>query len=94
MSKRKLKKYLDSLEKEQLQDQVLELYSKFKPVKVFYDFVFNPKEDRMLTDCKLKILKEYFPLKKPNAKRKVKVKARRSVAKKHIKHFIQLGVDP
>ena len=87
MSKRELKKYLHELNKEQLEEQINDLYTRFKEVKTFYDFVFNPKEEKLLDECKFKISKEYFPLsgRKP--------KARRSVAQKYIKHFKQLGVE-
>ena len=94
MSKRDLKKYLTELNKEQLEEQIIELYEKFIPVKTFYDFVFNPKEDKLLQESKTKISHEYFPIKKPNAKWRPKAKMRRSVAQKIIKHFILLGVDP
>nr|WP_315239192.1 DUF6155 family protein [uncultured Flavobacterium sp.] len=94
MSKRDLKKYLGELNKEQLEEQIIELYEKFSPVKVFYDFVFNPKEDKLLQESKTKISHEYFPVKKPGAKWRPKAKMRRSVAQKIIKHFILLGVDP
>jgi len=87
MSKRDLKKYLNELTKEQLEEQVLELYDKFKDVKVYYDFVFNPRENDLVKDAKLKISNEYFPI------RGKKPKMRRSVAQKFIKHFITLGVD-
>jgi transcriptional regulator with PAS, ATPase and Fis domain len=87
MSKRDLKKYLTELTKEQLEEQLLDLYTRFKPVKTYYNFVFSPKEDKLLEDAKFKISKEYFPV---NTR---KPKARRSVAQKIIKHFIQLGVD-
>ena len=87
MSKRDLKKYLSELNREQLQEQILELYDKFVPVKTYYDFVFNPKEDKLLEECKLKISNEYFPI------RGKEPKMRRSVAQKYIKHFITLGVD-
>ena len=76
MSKRALKSYLNELTKKQLQEQVLDLYTRFKPVKTYYNFVFNPKEEKLLDDAKFKISK-----------------ARRSVAQKIIKHYIQLGVD-
>src|SRR6187402_1111280 len=92
MSKRDLKKYLNELNKEQLEEQIIELYEKFSPVKVYYDFVFNPKEETLLKECKLKISHEYFPL-QTKGKRK-RPKMRRSVAQKYIKHFIVLGVDP
>ncbi|KQB42385.1 DUF6155 family protein [Flavobacterium aquidurense] len=94
MSKRDLKKYLGELTKEQLEEQIIELYEKFSPVKVYYDFVFNPKEDKLLQESKVKISHEYFPIKKPNAKWRPKAKLRRSVAQKIIKHFIMIGVDP
>jgi hypothetical protein len=93
MSKRDLKKYLAELNKEQLEEQIIELYEKFNPVKTFYDFVFNPKEDKLLQESKTKISQEYFPVKKPNAKWRPKAKMRRSVAQKMIKHFMVLGVD-
>lgn len=86
MSKRDLKKYLNQLDNEQLQEQIIELYDKFIPVKTYYDFVFNPKEDKLLEESKIKIANEYFPT------RSKKAKARRSVAQKYIKHFISLGV--
>lgn len=35
MSKRELKKYVAQLTKEQLEEQVMELYEKFSPVKVY-----------------------------------------------------------
>lgn len=88
MSKRDLKKYLSGLDKEQVAEQLLELYDKFSEVKTYYDFVFNPKEDKLLQEAKTKIANEYFPLKSKRPK------LRRSVAQKYIKHFIVLGVDP
>ncbi|HLS29851.1 MAG TPA: DUF6155 family protein [Flavobacteriaceae bacterium] len=88
MSKRELRKYLRELKKEDLEKQVIDLYERFKPVKVFYDFVFNPKEEELLQKAKYKISKEYFP------KTNRKPKARRSIAQKEIRHFRQLGVDP
>ena len=89
MSKRALVKYLEPLTKQQLEEQLIDLYSRFKEVKTFYDFVFNPKEERLVDQCKAKIANEYFP----TGKRK-KAKMRRSVAQKHIKHFQLLGMQP
>lgn len=88
MSKRALTKYLQSLDKEELENQVLELYDKFKSVRDYYGFVFNPKEDKLIEGAKFKVHKEYFP----NTKRRAK--ARRSVAQKAIKHFLTLEMDP
>lgn len=87
MSKRDLKKYLNELSKSQLEEQLLDLYDKFSNVKTYYDFVFNPKEEKLEQEAKLKISNEYFPI------RGKKSKMRRSVAQKFIKHFISLGVD-
>ncbi|ENA1814754.1 hypothetical protein ABF174_001367 [Flavobacterium psychrophilum] len=88
MSKRDLKKYLSELNNTQLQEQLIELYDKFISVKTYYDFVFNPNENGLVKEAKLKISSEYFPI------RGKKAKMRRSVAQKFIKHFITLGVDP
>ncbi|RKS02621.1 DUF6155 family protein [Flavobacterium sp. 102] len=87
MSKRDLKKYLNELSKAQLEEQIIELYDKFSDVKVYYNFAFNPNEDKLVREAKFKISNEYFPVKGK------KSKMRRSVAQKFIKHFISLGVD-
>jgi hypothetical protein len=88
MSKRALVKYLQSLKKAELETQVLELYDKFKPVRDYYNFAFNPKEEKLIEDAKFRINKEYFPV---NGR---KPKARRSVAQKLVKHFKDLELDP
>lgn len=87
MSKRDLKLYVQDLSKEQLQEQIIDLYTRFKEVKEYYDFAFNPKENKLIEECKFKILKEYFP----HTKRKAK--CRRSVAQAYIRHFKRLGVE-
>ncbi len=87
MSKKELRIYLNDLTKDQLKEQVLDLYTRFKPVKTYYNFVFNPKEEKLLEEAKYKISKEYFSLNNR------KPKMRRSIAQKIIKHYIQLGVD-
>lgn len=88
MSKRALKSYLSDLSKSELEEQIVELYDRLKEVKSFYDFVFNPKEDKMLDTAKFAISKEYFPVSSRRPKK------RRSVAQNQIKNFIKLGVDP
>lgn len=87
MSKRDLKLYIHELTREQLQDQIIDLYTRFKEVKEFYDFAFNPKENKLIEECKFKISKEYFPV---NGR---KPKMRRSVAQNYIRHFKRLGVE-
>ncbi|NJB69835.1 hypothetical protein GGR42_000297 [Saonia flava] len=88
MSKRALKKYLSEIKKEEIEEQLMDLYARFPVVKEYYDFVFNPKEDKLVQEAKTKISNEYFPIKRR------KPKARRSVAQKYIKHFLKLGVEP
>jgi hypothetical protein len=88
MGKRELKNYLSELDSEGLREQLLDLYLRFPEVKAYYDFVFDPKEDKLVQEAKTKISNEYFPLKRRRPK------ARRSVAQKYIKHFIKLGVEP
>ena len=87
MSKRELKKFLNQLPKSELEAQIVALYDKFIPVKTYFDFVFNPKEDQLVNDAKVKISLEFYPLKRKRPK------MRRSVAQKFIKHLISLGVD-
>lgn len=68
MSKRDLKKYLESLSSENLREQIVELYDKFPAVKTYYNFVFKPNEDKLIDEAKAKILNEYFPLKRRKPK--------------------------
>ena len=88
MSKRDLNKYLKGLTKRQLEEQIMDLYGRFKDVKTFYDFAFNPKEDKLIEDARYRISEEYFPT------RRRKARKRRSVAQKLIKHFLTIGVEP
>ena len=87
MSKRAFKKYIAELPKEALEEQLLDLYERFGPVKTYYDFAFNPKEEKLLNEAKAKIRNEYFPLKRRRPR------ARRSVAQKYIRHFRTLGME-
>ena len=88
MSKRELKKYLKELTKEQLEIQILDVYDRFKDVKGYYDFAFNPNEGELVEQCRFQISKEYYPV----GNRKAKM--RRSVAQKWIKKLRQLDADP
>lgn len=87
MSKRELRKYLKELTKVQLEEQIIDLYERFKPVKEYYDFAFNPKENELIEQCRFQISKEYYPV----GSRKAKL--RRSVAQKWIKKLILLDAD-
>lgn len=88
MSKRALKKYLSELDTTALQEQLIELYERIPEVKTYYDFVFNPKEDKLVGEAKVKISNEYFPT------RRKRPRKRRSIAQKYIKHFKTLGMNP
>ena len=88
MSKKQLVGFLDQLEPVELREQVLDLYQRFKNVKEFYDFSFNPKEDKAFELAKQKISKEYFPDNNRRAKK------RRSIAQKQIIHLQKLETSP
>jgi len=88
MGKRQLISFLNELDRAELQEQVLDLYGRFKNVKEYYDFSFNPNEDKRLLAAKERIAKEYFP------EAGKKVKKRRSVAHKVIIQLLKLEVNP
>ena len=88
MSKKLLQKHLVELQKEHLEIMVLNLYDKFPEVKTYFNFVFNPNENKLLEQARVKVANEFFPLKRKRPK------ARRSVAQKYIKHFKTLGMSP
>jgi hypothetical protein len=88
MSKRELRKYLKELTKEQLEDQIIDIYDRFKNIKEYYDFAFNPRENELIELCRFQISKEYYPV----SSRKAKM--RRSIAQKWIKKLISLDADP
>jgi hypothetical protein len=88
VSKRAFKKYVSELPEDELRLQLVDLYERFSEVKTYYDFIFNPKEDKLVQEAKTKISNEYFPIKRKRPK------ARRSVAQKFIKQFNTLGMEP
>ena len=88
MSKKLLQKHLVELQKEHLEIMVLDIYDKFPEVKTYFNFVFNPNENKLLEQARIKVANEFFPLKRKRPK------ARRSVAQKYIKHFKTLGMSP
>ena len=76
------------MKKPALEEQLLDLYERFPAVKDYYTFVFNPKEDDLVSEAKQRISNEYFPVKRK------KPRARRSVAQKYIRKFSTFGMDP
>jgi hypothetical protein len=65
MSKTALKRELQGLTKEQLVEQILDMYDKSKAVKEFYDFYLNPKNEKSLVEKYKKIIYKEFNLKNP-----------------------------
>jgi len=89
MSKTLLKKHLQSLQKEQIIEQVLELYINYKPVKEYFTFFLNPDEQGMFKKYRALIVNEFYPKTKS-----FNPKTRFSVAKKAISDFSKLNPSP
>ena len=87
MSKTELKKHLQSLSKEQVIEQVLELYGNCKPAKEYLEYFLNPDEKGQFEKYKAIIINEFSGEKRMP-------KMRFSVAKKAISDFRQLNPSP
>ena len=61
MSKAKLKKYLQTLSKEQVIEVMLELYDARKDAKKYLEFYLAPDSNAELEKCKKAIRQEFFP---------------------------------
>ncbi|MCL2649749.1 MAG: DUF6155 family protein [Candidatus Azobacteroides sp.] len=85
MSKAKLKKELQKLTKEQLVEQVLDLYDKNKSVKEFYDFYLNPRNEKELAEKYKKLIRKEFNVESP-----MRAGLKFSVAKRAISDFKDL----
>src|SRR5690554_2184812 len=89
MSKTALKKELQKLTKEQLVEQILDLYHKNNVVKTYYDFYLNPgSEKELLEKCKRAIRKEF------NVESPERSSLKFSVAKRAISELRNLQVSP
>lgn len=89
MSKLKLKKELKSLTKEQLLEQILDLYDKNKAVKEFYDFYLNPRNEKELAEKYKKLIIKEFNVERPE-----RSGLKFSVAKRAIADFRDLQPSP
>jgi hypothetical protein len=89
MSKPTLKKELLKLTKEQLVEQILDLYDKNKAVKEFYDFYLNPHNEKELVVKYKKLIRKEFNVEKPERSTE-----KFSVAKKVISEFKSLRPTP
>jgi len=89
MSKAKLKKELIKLTKEQLIEQILDLYDNNKAVKEFYDFYLNPLNESELVEKYKKMIRKEFNVERPE-----RGSEKFSVAKKSISDFKSLQPSP
>ena len=89
MSKAKLKKELNNLSKENLVEQILDLYDKNKSVKEFYDFYLNPHNEKELVEKYKKIIIKEFNVERPE-----RSGLKFSIAKRAISDFRDLQPSP
>jgi hypothetical protein len=89
MSKTELKKHLQTLTKEQVIEQVLELYGNCKPAKEYFEYFLHPNENEKFKKYKAIIINEFFD----NTLVGIG-KLRFSVAKKAIADFRALKPSP
>ena len=90
MSKLQLKKELQKLTKEQLIEQIFELYDTYKPVKEYYQTYLNPQNiEALFEKYKAVIVNEFYP-----NTISWNPKMRFSVAKKAITDFGALKPPP
>ena len=61
MSEAKLKKYLQTLSKEQVIEVMLKLYDALKEAKEYQEFYLAPDSNTELEKCKKAIRQEFFP---------------------------------
>lgn len=60
MSKAQLKKYIQGLDREQLEEFVLNIYSDVKPAKDYLDFFLNPDVDKLVDNTKRALCTRIF----------------------------------
>ncbi|HLG33284.1 MAG TPA: DUF6155 family protein [Bacteroidia bacterium] len=56
-----IKKYLQSLSREELVEQVMELHKKYDDVKTYYKYMINPADKTVAEKYKRVIRNEFFP---------------------------------
>ena len=86
-TKPRLKKELQKLSKEQLIEQILDLYDTNKSVKELYDFYLNPRKEKDLVEKYKKAIYNEFNIQNP-----MRAGLKYSVAKKAISDF--KGLSP
>lgn len=86
MSKTEVKKYIKSLDRQGLEQLVLDLYTARKEAKEFLDYAVHPNDNAKYEQYKEIITKEFFPKRGDG-------KMRFSVCKKAVKDFKSLDPD-
>jgi len=61
MSKAEVKKYIKSLERDSLEELVMDLYSARKEAKEYLEYVIKPNDKGKLEEYREIITKEFFP---------------------------------
>jgi hypothetical protein len=89
MPKTALKKELQKLTKEQMIEQILDLYEKNKSIKEFYQFYLNPTNEKELVDKYKKQIRKEFNVENP-----MRSTEKFSVAKRAISDFKNLQPSP
>jgi hypothetical protein len=83
--KREFNKYLKSLSEKELVKELQKVYSKFEPVRKYYQLELSDNSEAILSEFKAKIKKEYFPSRGYG-------RARNSVSRKVITDFKKISV--
>ena len=83
--KRDFTKYIKSLSEKDLLKELQKLYSKFEPVRKYYEMELSNNSEKILAEFKAKIEKEYFP-------KRGFGKARNSVSRKVVSDFKKIAV--
>ena len=87
MSKAEVKKYIKSLERNSLEELVMDLYSARKEAKEYLEYVIKPNDKGKLEEYREIITKEFFPSRGES-------KMRFSVCRKAVSEFKSLDPAP
>jgi len=83
--KREFNKYLKSLSEKELIKELQKIYTKFEPVRKYYQLELGNNSEAILNEFKTKIKKEYFPSRGYGS-------ARNSVSRKVVSEFKKISV--
>lgn len=89
MSKASLKKYLSSLDKDQLLQVILDLYDARKDAREYLEFFLNPDSESAYEKARESLYKNYF-----NSKGKPVSRMNLKEGNEIVKNFIKLETDP